>query len=202
MKHCIRLATLVLALSSALSLRADIIVYMHASGGFWLPSTGPGTGVLDANGGVPVLVQLMHAGADGYPDLANGALAWNDDIVLASFTVGNGGAVIPLSSYADVDAIPIYQGPHIPGFIFGRVLAQFPPEYGTWYYDGPLVPAWDITPSLPTPPQAYDINRNADWLGNPRVGDAFDHQAIPEPSVLAFLGMGGLVGLVRRIFRR
>ena len=90
------------------------------------------------------------------------------------------------------------------GFIFARVFdvgsddtSNIQP--GMWYHEGPMVAT--VQQTDPTVVQTYSINTGT---SDPGVGladtDELGFQVVPEPSVMALLGLGGLVFAIRRRF--
>ncbi len=159
------------------------------SGGVALTNVG-------AADGTTALVQLIYAGTDGLVDVANqiGTGQTGDDEVIAYSWIG-------------------YSTPYAGAFqMFGEDAANNTKEDGSIYY----IRAWEgASPSVGTGfvPQGatfygnsgtYTITDNTS--GNPEAfsaGGFSTNVAIPEPSVIAFIGVfGGGMLIARRLFSK
>ncbi len=155
-----------------------------------------GTTPLLDGGGTSIATLIFSASGDswGVP-LTTGNLTQGDEIILQTVDL--------LDEWATVFQANAPQQPFQAGFIYARVFgsgteeAVGQPLFGTYYYESPLVAAVDISDI--TAPQFLDINTGS--AGIPDFGtDVVNRQVVPEPSTLAFLGLGGLALALRRRF--
>lgn len=130
----------------------------------------------------------------------NGAVNPNSDHeILDTFVVihagGNDFGTLPAQGFVDTFEA---------GFIFARVFDVGSHDTsvindGFWYHEGPMVAA--VQQTDPTVVQTYDINTGT---SDPGVGladtDELGFQVVPEPSVTALIGLGGLLFAIRRRF--
>lgn len=136
----------------------------------------------------------------------NGAVdPGSNEVILQSATITNpGDAYGPLNQQVYVDVFPGA------GYVYARVFdigSENPANIvvGSWYYSGPLLAA--IDEANPIIFQSYNIHQSTADAMFPGQGfdgfgtDVLNQQVVPEPSVLALLGLGAL-GLGYRRFRR
>lgn len=129
----------------------------------------------------------------------------SNEVILQQFTSINAG-----DEYGALDA-QSYAGSYPgAGYVYARVFdigSENPANIvvGSWYYSGPLLATVDQ--SDPSIEQPYDIHQGTADVMFPGQGfdgygtDVLNQQVVPEPSVLALLGLGAL-GLGYRRFRR
>ena len=96
-----------------------------------------------------------------------------------------------------------FTGPFSAGQVFVRVFdvgSTNPGDItaGMFYYDGPLVTGVDQSDDLSVF-QPYNANTGTAGFAGFNT-DVLNQQVIPEPSVFAMLGLGGLVLMIRRRF--
>lgn len=129
----------------------------------------------------------------------------SNEVILQQFTAINAG-----DEYGPLDAQNYAGAFPGAGYVYARVFdigSENPANIvvGSWYYSGPLLAAVDqADPSID---QAYSIHQGTADAMFPGQGfdgfgtDVLNQQVVPEPSVLALLGLGAL-GLGYRRFRR
>jgi hypothetical protein len=149
-------------------------------------------------------------------------LLWSPISTPAGATIGGGtlGGELILTSlwldlansseYGEFQPENDYVNPsgYAPGFVYGRIfdgVAAPDPALiiaGSHYYWGPFVPLQEITD--PSEPQIYSLNRGATLDDFGVLGptglflDENSNLVVPEPSVMALLGLGGLMLAIRR----
>ena len=155
----------------------------------------PGSGLLAANGTGSALVQLIYAGGDGVANDADpntAGFVTGDDVVWQTRIISLGagydewGVVSP-------DPAPFTNPVFTSGNVFVRIFQTETPTAGHYYYDTPLLALED---------RGLDIAfAQTLFFDDPNDGVALNILLIPEPSVMAFLGLGGLMLAVRRRIR-
>ena len=139
-------------------------------------------------------------------------LIWTPDATAAPAFIGGGvtGSEVILDTavmtFAGDEYGPLFPqdtvAPYAAGNIYVRVFDVGSDNAanitaGSWYYAGPLVSG--VQQTDPTVVQVYNIHTGSggfDGFGT----DVLNQQVIPEPSVFAMLGLGGLVLMIRRRF--
>ncbi|MCB1071414.1 MAG: PEP-CTERM sorting domain-containing protein, partial [Kiritimatiellae bacterium] len=132
-------------------------------------------------------------------DISNAANGWvsGGEVVLNTI-VGN-------NTYGDFDAgVVVYQDANYDtgaisldqGYVYSRVFGSTAPILGEYYSASPTVDATLYSADPPSNPAFVEHNQLAG--GDPINGSELDRLIVPEPSVLAFLGLGGLLMAVRR----
>jgi len=178
---------------------ANINVLWSGLGGFNMPVIEGQGPILDPFPGQVALTQLIFT-PDPFisPALPGGDVSgnevildfyWNDEdefgtVQPQNFTTTFSAGFIYARIFEGVNGTPATADP-------ADIIA------GQWYYAGPLVATIDN--SDPGDPDAYDMSRNLSTSG---FGDDLDLQVVPEPSVFALLGIGGLMLALRRRFRK
>lgn len=182
----------ILSLSGA---RADINVVWGGADG-WLRND-DATGILEpVNTGLTALAQLIFTPLNDYGVAGLGGSVEFDEQVLATFEITDASGTDAYGNFAEP-----YTGAFQAGYIYARIFdggtGSDPANQivnGTWYYNGPIVATIDnITPDSP---DSYNAN-GANTSPNFGFGDVLNLQ-VPEPSVLAFFGIGGLALAIRR----
>jgi hypothetical protein len=176
---------------SGMTAKADINILYTGSAGFYVSD--PGTGIVDPSGSF--LAQLIYtaSGTIGFADAGTVGFVTGDNQVLDSVTVGFG---VPAdlaagSTFGDFNAgVQVYPGPLEGGFVFVRIFQDTTPQGGDFYYDSPTTLTTVFTGTQS--PQLIDAN--TDFVN----GNQLTLQVVPEPSVLAFMGIGALLMAVRR----
>jgi hypothetical protein len=177
------------AFAVATTAQADINIGWGASGGFYLSD--PNVGIIDPSGSF--LAQLIYtaSGAVGAVDPFALNFLGGDNTLLTSLTVsfpGNAGSV-----FGDFNAgSSVYAGALEGGFVFVRIFQDTTPDAGELYYDSPTLLTTQFT-GIQAPQLAQ---ANTDVIN----GNQLTLTIVPEPSVLAFLGLGGLALAARRRF--
>lgn len=156
---------------------------------------------------------LLNGGGDTVAILvfsASGSF-WNTPLLAGSHTVGD---EVILGSVASItyDAIDPYgfvpvqnvNEPFNTGFIYARIFDEGTTSdassvtAGLYYYQGPSVAT--VNNADPTAPDQYNMNTGSALIPGFNT-DVLNRQVVvPEPSVLAFLGLGGLALAARRRF--
>jgi len=155
------------------------------------------TPLLDPQGsGVSALYQLIQTTVNGYDVAGIGGTVGANETILAEYVNVESGTGNNL--YGELSG-QSHGGPYVPGtFLYVRVFDQGTSAggagvvNGTWYYNGPLYAAID---------QAnVDDTQSVSAQGNNTIGGFGDglNLQVPEPSVLAFFGIGGLALAIRR----
>ena len=198
MKKKLMLVTAMLGLAAAVA-QAGINVQYYVSYGLYpfgagdVTSGDPNTGLLAVNGTGSALIQLIHAGNDG---IANGDIVdlnpTGDDVILQSRIISlvdgydDWGFISPAPSpYTN----PVFTS----GSVFVRVFQTASPAPGQYYYDTALLVLEDRNLDI-----AFTQTLVID---TPDAGIALNLLIVPEPSVMAFLGLGGLMLAIRRRIR-
>ena len=186
------IASIALTAALAVSASANINVTWYGLDGFVRPGGGD---VGPNDGGLSTVAILVWT--DNLAD-------WNTLLQPGSHTIGNevilGAPVVTADEFATVFAQQ-YVGAFSAGWIYARVFdggttvnpATVTP--GLLYYQGPAVAANNN--NTPDAPDLYDMNTSS--AGIPGLTtDVLNRAVVPEPSTLAFLGLGGLALALRR----
>lgn len=142
--------------------------------------------------GNTALYQLIFTTVDAYGQAGIGATVGVNETVLASFVNVEAGDNSNL--YGELPA-QSYTSGFQAGWLYVRVFDQGTSGggagvvNGTWYFNSPRYAA--IDQANPDTTQLVDANSGPDF------GDTLNLQ-VPEPSVLAFFGIGGLALAIRR----
>ena len=157
------------------------------------------TGILEPISGATAYAQLIYTpvNAYGYDNAAifGGAISANESL-LGTYVITDSAGTDPYGVLAPQFTVAPFQA----GFIYVRVFdggTGNPANIGlgTWFYNGPIVATIDnVTPANPDVYNANGMNTSVAF----GIGDVLYLQLIPEPSTLAFLGIGGLVLAIRR----
>jgi hypothetical protein len=145
------------------------------------------------------LAQLLFTPSGTISSALPGGLASGDNTVLDAVVVNHAGD--------DYGFLPFqnYSGSFSPGFVFARVfdvgsdnsLNIIP---GMYYYDSSTLAGVDE--SDPSIFQAFNIHSGSGPFEPSFQTDQLNLQVVPEPSVFALLGIGGLMLALRRRFRK
>jgi len=192
-----KLASVVLLSFGMMAARADIAVQWEGFGGF--VGTDGTTGIT-AGGAGSLAFLLFSPNLDTYGvNLNAGSFTQGDEIILQQLSLPDN----PADDYGSVPTSNTTPIPFQAGFIYARVF-EAPtssgvgePLAGTWYYESPSVAAVNIAD--PTSPQTININTGSAGIDG-FTTDIVNRQVVPEPSTLAFLGIGGLALAIRRRF--
>lgn len=186
--------------------KADIGIYANAEIGY--------IGVTGAINDNPsslfsgsVMMQLIWSQTAGYSS-ATTAVGGGLDVGFVELFSGTISVVDGLIPTGDIDGGVVYQSsvigqPLNTGYVYARVFNTDSPIIGSYYLNstqiGPGLTEMSATP--PPTPDALDIGTGSGAidLGGYYV-NPLNIEVVPEPSVLAFLGLGGLALAVRRRF--
>jgi hypothetical protein len=197
MKKKVLVATVMLAMG--LNSNAALQVAWNAVDGFVRSDgvTGIGTGI--SNGDPIYLAQLLFTPSGVVSSVLPTGTPTGDNVVLDSVIVNNVGD--------DYGFLPNqnYTGSFSPGFVFARVFdvgsdntSNIDP--GFFYYDSPTLAAVDE--SDPSIFQAFNIHSGSGPFEPGFQTDQLNLEVVPEPSVFALLGIGGLMLALRRRLRK
>lgn len=148
-------------------------------------------------GGNNALAQLIYSPSGAYSG-SGSAIGGGVDAgfqVLDTVILTDSGGADPYGTFVDQ-----YVGAFQAGFIYARIFdggTANPANIvgGTWYYNGPIVAT--VNNVTPDSPNLYSAQGGNPSPGNSGFGDTLFLQ-VPEPSTMAFLGIGGLVLALRR----
>ena len=154
-----------------------------------------GSGLLANNGSGSTILQLLFtpSGVVGAVDPFAVGYVSGDNSVLATINVTDG--VAGYDEWVYNGTVPQYVNPTFTaGYFFMRVFQDATPEVGEYYFDSATLAALDVGSDISVAQQLYlepDPSNS---------GVALNLEIVPEPSVLAFLGLGGLALAARRRF--
>ena len=199
------LGMFVMSLVLVCSAQAGIFVAWQATGGFVPDAADVNVGILTQpqNPSGQGLAQLIFSsGSEASPALFGGAanLVSGDNQVLASWVLQDG-VDGTKNEFAESDPRPYSAPVFTPGAVFVRIFERNLPdiEFGTRYYDSPLLPLVSIDTTLDPPPapQLLEANRNTLAGG---FGDELNMSValIPEPSTIGLMALGGIAACLRR----
>jgi len=196
--------TAMLSIAIAATSYGDIGISWSASGGFYFNGADANLDASYING-----ANSLYAGAtaqliwsvDNIADALDpfnvaGSYVSGDDILLRSFSVsnlyGDYGAGAP-TIYSDVGYGVTLAG----GYVYARIFDGSTPNVGEYYHaSSPLL----ATAYNPGAPVLQTLDQNADPSFPAFGANELNTLIVPEPSVLAFLGLGGLALAARRRF--
>ncbi len=196
--------SLIIALLTTLSLNAQAGINVLVSGLTGFYRSDDTTGLLQAPGGLNGWIQFIYSttGVVAGPAGIGGTVDGSESI-LDQFGLTNAGNSDDYGTF-------VYGlvAPQTTGFWYARLFEGGSSTTGasadnitagTWYYESAVYAV--INNTDPASPDAQSIQGN-----NPTIlqtafgGDFVNYQVVPEPSVLAFLGLGGLALAARRRF--
>ncbi|HMP35772.1 MAG TPA: PEP-CTERM sorting domain-containing protein [Kiritimatiellia bacterium] len=151
------------------------------------------TGITD--GGNNALAQLIFTPVNQYGQAGVGGAVAAGESVLKTFILTDSGGADPYGTFVDQ-----YVGTFQVGFIYARVFdggTANPANIvnGTWYYNSPIIAT--VNNVTPDSPNIFNIQGGNPSPGNGGFGDTLFLQ-VPEPSTMAFLGIGGMILALRR----
>jgi len=175
------------ALALGTSAYSDININWAAGAGFY--SASMPSGIL--LGGGSLLAQLIYTSSGSIEDASIGGGVSGDNTVLVNYTVSYPGGTAG-SEWADFSyGSEVFAGIST-GFVFARVFQDNVVDIGDLYYDSATLAVTPYT-GIEAP---QTLQTNSDLIN----GDELTIAVVPEPSVLAFLGLGGLALAARRRF--
>lgn len=179
----------------ALTAESAIFVRWEAATGFY--DENDNLGILEPLTGQSALAQLIFTPVAAYSSAA-GAIGGGVDAgftIIDTFIITDAGP----NEYATfVDSINI---PFQTGFIYARVFdggsGNNPANIvnGSWFYQSAIIATVD---NLSLNPTVFDIQGNNPTVNNSSFGGDFLFVQVPEPSTMAFLGIGGMILALRR----
>jgi hypothetical protein len=194
-----KMMAIALVAGMAVAARADISINWRGQTGFYDNGqflVDPTGGILnDGNSGLALLIWTPTAVIDPV-DPSNGGNGYvsGDDIFLDSVTIlapGNDyGAFANTEAYTDA-AYAAQLGTNLlaNGFVYFRVFSDTTPANGEYYYDSGTLDATPYT-GLEAP---QDLDQS-----NLAQGNELNVQIVPEPTTIAFMGIGSLLVALRR----
>lgn len=192
------ICTSMLAAFMAVSSYASIVVQWSGVDGF-VKNDGS-TPLLNGGGDTVAILVFSASGSFWNTPLLAGSHVVGDEVILgsvASITYN------PADPYGFVPVQNVNE-PFAAGFIYARIFDEGTTSdptsvnAGLYYYQGPSVATVNNTD--PTAPDQYNMNTGSAAIPGFNT-DVLNRQVVvPEPSVLAFLGLGGLALAARRRF--
>jgi hypothetical protein len=180
----------------ALSAQANIFVQWQASTGFY--DENDNLGILEPISGQTAYAQLIYTPVAAYSSSASAVGGGVDAgfTIIDTFIITDSGGNDAFATFADIVNVDPFQA----GFIYARVFdggTGNPANIvgGTWYYQSALVATVDNNTLNPT---IVDIQGNNPTVNNSAFGGDFLFLQVPEPSTMAFLGIGGMILALRR----
>jgi len=189
--------TAVVVTGLALSAQSAIFVRWNADAGFY--DSDDNLGILEpANSGLTAYAQLIFTPVAAYSSAA-GAVGGAVDVgftILDTIILTDAGGADPYATFVQTAPSTGFQS----GFIYARVFdggTGNPANIvnGTWFYQSALVATVDNLSVNPTP---FNIQGNNPTVNNSSFGGDFLFLQVPEPSTMAFLGIGGMILALRR----
>jgi len=182
----------------AASSNAGNNVTVGAANGFFLSNDTTGLLELSPNGWVQLI--YFSTGSASTQVLPGGTIGANETI-LAQFAIQNGNGSDQYGSFT-YD----FTSPQTAGSWYARVFAGGSSTtgasgdniiVGTYYYQSSVFAVLNnTTPETPDIQSVHGNNNSTSFPG----ADIVNFQVVPEPTVLAFIGIGGLALAVRRRF--
>lgn len=190
------LATISLIAALTASSHGSINVTVSALDGFLLSDDA--TGLLETLPSGWVQLIYFSTGSASTSVSPGGTIGVNESI-LAQFGITSGDNADPYGAF-------VYDltSPQTSGSWYARVFEGGSSTtgtsadnivVGTWYYQSPVYTV--INNTTPETPDIQSVNGGNTSI-NFGLGDVVQFQVVPEPSVLAFLGLGGLALAARR----
>lgn len=198
-----KMLALALIVGLSVAARADININWFAQAGFYDNGqfgVDPNGGILFSGGNATAQLIWTPTASIDIVDPSNGANGYvsGDDIFLDSFTFttggganttygdfSNGSEIYTDAAYAGVLGTNVLAN----GFVYYRVFTDNSPDGGEFYYDSATLDANAYTGV--ESPQSLDQE-------NTSAGNELDTQIVPEPTTLAFMGIGSILVALRR----
>lgn len=198
LKYILALGVACMALNS----QADIDINWFADGGFYVNGSGPnpadpGDYIGAAYGSYTV--QLIWTPDDQIsgidPSNVAGSFVAGGELALATFVLNN-----PYGDYtglgneffdANYGGVALHNG-----WVYSRVFGTDTPIVGDYYHASAVLEA-NLYDPVNNPVPSQTLNQNQNPTG-PFNSNELNLEIVPEPSVLAFLGLGGLLMALRR----
>lgn len=198
------ITTLALGISLPLAATAGINVTwsigygVYPNGAGDLTSAAPGSGFLA--GGGSSLIQLIWTPSStiGLATIADVNFVSGDNVLLDSKTITDGVDGFDEWGYNFTVPSPYINATFSAGDVFMRVFANAAPGIGDYYYDSSLLTLENRGSDPVADTQLLYLETGS--ASYPAQGVALNQVVVPEPSVIAFLGLGGLALAARRRF--
>lgn len=173
---------------------------VYPSGTSDLTDSTPGSGFL-AGGGSSLLQLIWTPSASvGVATTASGDFVSGDNVVLASRTITDGVDGFDEWGYNSTTPAPFIDATFSPGSVFMRVFQDSSPEFGDLYFDSLLLTLEDRGSDPVADTQILYLETGSSVYPSQGVAFSPSLSVVPEPSVIAFLGLGGLALAARRRF--
>jgi len=191
-------AFLPLAASAGINVTWSIGYGVYPNGAADLTASSPGSGFLA--GGGSSLMQLIWTPSSsiGSASIAGVDFASGDNVVLDSITITEGVGGYDEWGYNFSVPSPYINATFSAGDVFMRVFADATPNAGDFYFDSALLTLEDRGSDPVADTQLLYLETGS--ASYPSQGIALNQVVVPEPSVIAFLGLGGLALAARRRF--
>lgn len=157
-----------------------------------------GTGLLANNGTGNTILQLVYSASNTRSDVDPFATDYvsGDNVVWQTRAVTDGVGGYDEWIYNSTLPTPFTSNTFSSGSVFVRVFQDASPQDTEYYYDSDLLTLEDRGSDLAfTQPLTVEPNPGVS-------GVALNRLIVPEPSVLAFVGLGGLLAVARRRLRK
>lgn len=201
----VKIASLIVALLVPLAGQAGINVTWSIGYGLYdvgvvnLTSTDPNDGFLTAgNSSLFQLIWTATSDGIGIVDPLDVDYVSGDNLVLDSRVITAGSGGYDEWGFNSTVPAPYINPVFTAGFVFMRVFQTASPTVGEYYFDSALLALQNRGSDPIADTQLLYLETGSDSY--PSQGVALNLEIVPEPSVLAFLGLGGLALAVRRRF--
>jgi len=171
---------------------------VYPSGTVDLTDATAGSGFL-AGGGSSLMQLIWTPSATvGVATTADGDFVSGDNVLLASRTITEGVGGYDEWGYNATIPAPFIDATFSPGSVFMRVFQDASPDFGDIYFDSALLTLEDRGSDPVADTQVLYLETGSDTYPSQGVALNGSLTVVPEPSVIAFLGLGGLALAARR----